>query len=148
MLLFIAVPLVELALLFQMARWTSPLFTFGLVIATGAIGATLARWQGFHTLRRIQQELSSGRMPSHALSDGLMILVAGALLLTPGVLTDLFGFSLLVPACRDVYRGWLGRYFRHHFDIRYQAFSPGGTPADPSVVDGTATRADQSNDKA
>lgn len=82
-------------------------WTLGLVIVTGFVGAWLARRQGFSTWLRIQRELADGKMPGESLADALMIFVAGALLLTPGLLTDLFGFSLLLPPCRRVYRRWL-----------------------------------------
>ena len=107
LLLFILIPLVELALLLKLASVTTPLFTFGLVIVTGVLGASLARQQGATTFLRLQRDLSQGKIPAAALSDALMIFVAGALLLTPGILTDIFGFSLLVPLCRHAYRSWL-----------------------------------------
>ena len=103
--LFIVVPLVELYLLFQLTDWTgSPAATIGLVLFTGVLGAWLAKQQGLSTLRKIQTAMAEGRIPGRELVDGAMILVAGALLLTPGILTDIFGFSLLVPPCRALYR--------------------------------------------
>jgi UPF0716 protein FxsA len=99
-LLFSLVMLVELVLLVQIAQATSTTTTIVLVLATGVIGVWLARWQGWQTVRRIQRDLSEGKLPGDALLDGLMILIAGALLLTPGVLTDAVGFALLVPVIR------------------------------------------------
>lgn len=85
--------------------------TVGVVILTGFVGATLARWQGLRTLARIQGELASGRMPGDELADGALILLAAALLVTPGFLTDLLGAFLLIPPTRRLFRGALRRYF-------------------------------------
>jgi len=115
--LFIVVPFVELFLLMRLAEWFGTLPTFGLVIFTGIVGAALARHQGFRTLRQIQSELSDGHMPTRALIDAGMILVAGALLVTPGVLTDVLGFSLLIPICRQAYRAVIAAYIQRNFTI-------------------------------
>ena len=102
--LFCVVPFVELWLLLAVAERTSALATLALVIFTGIVGAGLARQQGFSVLQKLQSEMAANRVPTTALADGAMILVAGALLLTPGILTDAFGFSLLVPPIRVLYR--------------------------------------------
>lgn len=102
LLLFIVVPAVELLLLIQMGRWIGTLPTVGLIVLTGIVGAYLAKQQGVTVLRRIQQEVNQGQMPGQALLDGAMILVAGAVLMTPGVLTDALGFLLLIPPTRKL----------------------------------------------
>jgi UPF0716 protein FxsA len=102
LLLFTIVPLVELVILLILADATTWWFTIGLVLVTGIIGASLARWQGFRTVRRIQDDLRRKRIPADALLDGLLILIAGALLVTPGILTDIAGFLLLTPPFRSV----------------------------------------------
>ena len=122
LLLFICIPLIELALLLYLASVTSIWATLALVVVTGVIGASLARHQGWQTYARIQQELAARRMPTESLLDAAMIFVAGALLLTPGLLTDLFGFSLLVPGCRRFYRHSASRWIRSRF--RVQPFPP------------------------
>jgi len=111
LLLFTVIPLAELWLLVRIMQRTSFTATIALVVLTGVVGASLARWQGFRTVRRIQDELAAGRMPTESLVDGLLILVAGAVLVTPGVLTDAFGFMLLIPACRTLAKRWLKRRF-------------------------------------
>ncbi|HUG69415.1 MAG TPA: FxsA family protein [Pirellulaceae bacterium] len=118
LLLFIVVPFVELALLLKLAELTSWLHTLLLVIATGVLGTWLARSQGMRTYRKIQQSLSAGQMPTDSLLDAAMIFVAGALLLTPGMLTDLFGFSLLFPMTRQLYRRWLVQRFKARFTMQ------------------------------
>ncbi|MCA9154083.1 MAG: FxsA family protein [Planctomycetales bacterium] len=117
LLLFIVVPLVELALLHYVAQVTSLWFTIGLVLVTGFVGTWLAKQQGWRVWNTIREELFSGRMPTQSMLDGVMILVAGALLLTPGILTDAFGLTLLVPFCRRVYKVWLTRWFRSRFRV-------------------------------
>jgi UPF0716 protein FxsA len=114
-LLFIVVPLTELVLLLKLADVTSWQFTLLVVIATGVAGSLLARSQGWKAYRRIQQELAAGRLPTEPLLDAVMIFVAGALLLTPGILTDLFGLSLLLPWCRLWYRKRAVAWFQSHF---------------------------------
>lgn len=102
LLLFTILPLAELWLLVQLSGifgfWT----TIAIVLATGILGAGLARWQGFRVLNRLQSEMRQGMLPARALGDGALILVAGLLLITPGVLTDCFGLALLIPPFRSL----------------------------------------------
>ena len=112
--IFVAVPLVELAILLQIGQWIGLFPTFALVVTTGVAGAALARQQGIRAFVAVQRELAAGRLPGRSLLDGLAILVGGAFLLTPGVLTDLAGFSLLLPASRR----WLQRVVRRRLERR------------------------------
>lgn len=111
-LLFVVVPLVELALLIELGRLMGFWPTMALVLLTGVAGAFLARSEGFRTLRALQGELVRGRIPRQAMMDGASILVGGALLLTPGFLTDTFGFALLFPPTRR----WLQRRVRRRLE--------------------------------
>ena len=104
-LLFIGVPLLELVLLIQLGQWIGLWPTLGIVVLTGVAGATLARMEGMRTLWSFRGELARGQLPSQAIFDGLAILVGGALLLTPGLLTDVVGFSLLLPPPRRWIQG-------------------------------------------
>lgn len=88
---------VELFLLIQLGKWMGLGATMALIIVTGFVGAWLARREGTKTLARVRRELAEGKIPGDALVDGLCILIAGAFLLTPGVLTDAAGFLLLAP---------------------------------------------------
>jgi UPF0716 protein FxsA len=112
LLLFTLVPLVELVLLLVLADKIGWQVTLGVVLGTGVLGASLARWQGIQVWRRAHRELSAGRLPGDALLDGLMVLVAGALLVTPGALTDALGFALLLPPFRTVIKRRLIRQFQ------------------------------------
>ena len=100
LLLLTVVPLVELLILLQLADRFSWRSTLLLVLATGAAGAWLARREGFRTLGRIQSDLAAGKPPTGPLMDAALIVVAGLLLVTPGVLTDVVGFALLIPPVR------------------------------------------------
>lgn len=108
-LLFVLVPLVELALLIQVGQWIGLLPTIMLVFVTGIAGAALARREGLRTLRRLQEQLASAEVPGDALMDGAAILLGGAFLLTPGVLTDVVGLSLLLPPTRALIKAWARR---------------------------------------
>ena len=102
LLLFILVPAIELILLINIGGMIGVLPTLAIIIFTGALGATLARWQGLGVIRDVQTELARGGLPAGALVDGVIILVAAALLMTPGFLTDIVGFACLVPGFRSV----------------------------------------------
>lgn len=110
LLLLTVVPLVELALLFWLAEVTDWKITLAIVIVTGMLGAALAKHQGLQVWRRIREQISKGKPPTNELLDGLMILMAGAFLLTPGILTDCLGFFLLTPLGRKAMRYWVARW--------------------------------------
>jgi len=135
-LLFTLVPLVELALLIWIGGQTSIGFTIALVLTTGIVGAALARWQGWRTMARIQDELHAGRMPADALVDGLLILVAGLLLVTPGVLTDAVGFSLLIPPLRTLVKRSVSAWLRRNVRVNTVRFDSTGAASPGGPVDG------------
>ncbi len=107
--LFIALPVLELALLFKLHGLVGFVPTVGLVLLTGVAGAMLVRRQGISILFAIQREMAEGRLPAPQMIDGVMILLAGALLVTPGLVTDSVGFALLIPRLRTRIRLWLKR---------------------------------------
>ena len=114
LLLLTIVPLVELVILLRLAEWLRWDGTIALVLLTGVLGAWLARHEGLKALDRIQTDLAAGVTPAAAVVDGVLILVAGLVLVTPGVLTDLCGFALLVPPIRR----WIGRRLAAAFKRR------------------------------
>lgn len=99
-LIFVAVPLLELFLLIRLGGAIGLFPTLSLCVLTGVAGAWLARREGLRALWPFQERLARGGVPGRALMDGLCILLGGALLLTPGLLTDVVGFSLLLPPSR------------------------------------------------
>lgn len=112
LLLFVGLPIAELALLFKVNAFLSLGGTLALVAGTGLLGAWLARRQGLRQIGLIQQALAEGRMPAPHLVDGILILLAGTLLITPGLITDSAGFLLLVPPVRRRIKRALGRWLQ------------------------------------
>jgi UPF0716 protein FxsA len=132
--LFIALPLVELTLMLMLAKYTdSWIIPVLFVIGTGLIGSWLARQQGYVVYRQIQRELSAGRMPTDAMIDGVMIFLAGILLMAPGVLSDIFGITLFIPPLRRFYRRQLIAWFHRTFKVNTVQM-PGGERVAPSQV--------------
>lgn len=103
---FIAVPLAEIALLVKVGQHIGLLWTILIVILTAVIGTTLLRQQGFGVLSRATEALAAGRMPVETVIEGLFLLISGAFLLTPGLLTDTVGFLFLVPPIRMAIAKW------------------------------------------
>ncbi len=99
-LLFTLIPLIELYLLITVGSYLGAGLTILVVLGTGMAGAYLARLEGWRTWQKIQSELQNGAAPANELIDGVLILAAGLLLITPGILTDVVGFSLLLPPTR------------------------------------------------
>ena len=135
LLLFILVPFVELFLLLELAQYTSGLFALLTVIVTGVIGTTLAHHQGLRTIRAIERDVAEGRMPTGTLLDAALIFCAGALLLTPGLLTDAFGLSLLIPPVRRLYRAGIARWIRNRFQVQSFGTTDSEPPAHSRIID-------------
>jgi UPF0716 protein FxsA len=112
LLLFVVVPALELALLIEIGSRIGTLETLGIIVITGIVGASMARSEGLRVISRLQEQVAKGEMPADSMLDGLMILVASALLVTPGVLTDAFGFLCLLPAFRKVVKREVSRRFQ------------------------------------
>jgi len=108
---FILIPLIELTILIKLGGAIGVFNTIGIVILTAVIGAYLARMEGARTLLHIRTNMDRGIMPTDDLIDALIIFASGAVLLTPGFLTDLCGLLLLFPPSRHAFREWLKRRF-------------------------------------
>ena len=115
--LFTLIPVLELMLLIQIGTELGPLPTVGLVLFTGALGAALARWQGLRTIQKIRADLAENRLPAAPVGHGALILVAGALLVTPGVMTDVVGFGLLIPWVRERIFRVLKRWAKARYEV-------------------------------
>jgi len=107
---FLVAPLVELAVILQVAGSLGVANTIGLLVAVSLLGAWLAKREGIGVLRRIQTALDRGEMPSTAVADGGLILLAGALMIAPGFVSDILAILLLLPPTRALVRGPLLRY--------------------------------------
>lgn len=100
LLLFMLIPIVEMWILIEVGGWIGALPTIGLVVLTATIGLSLLKQQGLSTLLRARRKMDEGAIPASELVSGVMIAVGGALLLTPGFVTDALGFALLIPQTR------------------------------------------------
>nr|WP_282706904.1 FxsA family protein [Natroniella acetigena] len=100
-LLFTVIPLLELILLIKLSQLWGAVSTILLVAITGIIGAKLTKLEGTSTVTEINSSLAEGTMPTDNLIDGLLILIGGAMLITPGLLSDLVGFACIIPLTRS-----------------------------------------------
>lgn len=139
-LLFVTVPLIELFLFLFIGQRIGILPTFGIILLTGMLGAVLARSQGLKVLAKYQQSISLGKLPHEAVIDGLLILIAGALLLTPGFLTDTIGFLLLAAPVRQFVRSRLEVSLRDRFRVVGVSPADGFSPASESFPGSARSR--------
>jgi UPF0716 protein FxsA len=117
--MFLAIPLIEIAILIEIGKVFGAAYTIILVIGTAALGAALLRQQGLSTIAKVQMNMDQGNLPATELIEGLMLLVAGALLLTPGFFTDVFGFLVLIPALRRrIAQTFLSNFIQTQINIR------------------------------
>lgn len=100
LIIFIIIPLIELAVILKVNSFIGIGWTLGLIVITAFVGVKLLRQQGISTLLRANQKMQQGQIPAQELAEGFLLALAGALLLTPGFVTDAAGFTLLVPASR------------------------------------------------
>jgi UPF0716 protein FxsA len=148
LLLFVGVPLLELALLIGIGSRIGTILTLILIVATGILGAFLARRQGLGVLRDMQSELAQGRLPAGPLADGVIILLAAAVLITPGVLTDALGFMCLIPGTRGWIKAALWRRLkravqRGQVTVFVDLGETGGPPAEKSRQGGAGDSEDR-----
>ena len=115
--LFIGVPFAEIYVLLQVGQAIGAINTLVLLILISVVGAWLAKREGLGVLRRMQRSIDSGRVPGTELVDGFLILLAGALMLTPGFLTDILAILLLLPPVRAVVRRELRRRVARRIQI-------------------------------
>lgn len=136
-LLFTVVPLVELYLLIAVGRILGPVPTIGLVLLTGALGAWFARLEGAKVLRRWQEAVARQELPKDGVIDGLLIFIGGLMLITPGILTDIAGLSMVMPPTRRVIAGFVRAWFERQIATgRVQMYAAGynGAPRAPQDV--------------
>ena len=137
----LALIVLELWILVKLGSTLGILPTIALVLGAGIVGAWIAKWQGLQAILRVQNDLQQGVIPTRNLGDGVLILVAGMLLLLPGVVSDILGIALLIPPIRHLamfsIRSWLNNRVHLQTTSRWQA-GPGkipgdGEPHDPST---------------
>jgi UPF0716 protein FxsA len=108
---FTLIPVFELYLLIKIGYYLGALNTILVVIVTGLLGAYLAKLQGIKTMIRVRESMNRGELPAEEMLDALLIFIAGIVLLTPGLITDLAGIAILVPHTRASFKRWLRRKF-------------------------------------
>jgi UPF0716 protein FxsA len=151
-LLFIGVPILELYVILQVGQAIGVLPTVALLIADSIVGSMLMRSQGRRAWRAFNAALTEGRVPAREVLDGVLVIFGGALLLTPGFTTDIFGALLLLPPTRAVIRRLLVRRFAARMVVaagtergpsqRTRGSGRRRTGERPSDVEGTATEVD------
>ena len=119
LILFITIPLVEIAILIKIGKIIGASYTIALVIGTAFLGVSLLRIQGISTLAKVQSNVNKGQLPATELIEGLILLISGALLLTPGFFTDTLGFLMLVPMLRQrLAETFFVNFMKNHINIR------------------------------
>jgi UPF0716 family protein affecting phage T7 exclusion len=113
-LFFVIMPLIELAIFVQVAQWIGILEALGLLILSSIVGVFIVRHQGLGVYRRVRAEIRAGIVPTVQLVDGLLILIAGVLLILPGFITNVLGLLLLLPPVRNIAH----RVLRRRFSVR------------------------------
>ena len=121
-LLFLVVPFVELFVLIQVGQAIGALPTIALLVVVSVVGAWLVKREGLGVLRRAQEQVRRGQVPGTELVDGVLILFAGALMLTPGFFTDVFGIALMIPAVRVALRGLASKQLGKRAALRLERF--------------------------
>ena len=111
LLIFIVVPLIELYFLLEISQFIGVFTTVMVIVFTGAAGVSIAKRQGYRVVNNIRSTLNSGKMPTDDLISALLILIGGVTLLTPGFLTDITGFLLILPGSRDLIGAVVKKYF-------------------------------------
>jgi UPF0716 protein FxsA len=121
-LLFLVVPFVELFVLIQVGQAIGALPTIGLLVVVSIVGAWLVKKEGMGVLRRAQEQVRRGEVPGRELVDGVLILLAGALMLTPGFFTDLFGIALLIAPVRGALRAAASAQLARRVALRLERY--------------------------
>ncbi len=144
LLIFIVVPIAELAVIIQVGEAIGVWWTIAILIADSILGSLLMRSQGRIAWRRFNEALQAGRPPAREVLDGVLVIFGGAFLLTPGFITDIFGIVLLLPPTRAIVRRILVKRFADRMIVaaRTRAGMSTWPPAGPGDVDGTAVDVD------
>lgn len=142
LLIFLAVPVIEIALFIAVGERIGLWTTIGIVILTAVVGTTLLRMQGLAVLSQARADLESNRLPVAGIIDGVFLLVAAVLLLTPGFLTDTLGFLLFVPQIRRAIGRSIISWFKVHGTVRRHSAGAGPHSPDPNAPRSGPGRAD------
>ena len=116
LIIFTTVPLIELALLIKVGEILGVIPTIIIVALTGIIGVTLAKNQGYQVITKIKNNIELGKLPADDLISGVLILIGGTMLLTPGIITDITGFSLIIPGSRNLFIKIVKQKIKNHIE--------------------------------
>ena len=146
LILFVVMPIVEMIVILKVASYIGGWSTIGLVVLTAVVGMALLRRQGLSTLMSAQQKMETGEMPLKEMVDGIFLAVGGALLLTPGFVTDTIGFCCLLPGIRQLLIGYVLRHVVSgvKVSVHTQSASYGaGQRKNSDIIDGEYHHCDQ-----
>jgi UPF0716 protein FxsA len=135
-LLFVLVPILELVILIRLGQFVGLWPTVAIVLLAGVVGTALARLEGMRVFVQFQRELLAGRLPGQALLDGISVMIAGVLLITPGFVSDLAGLALLFPPTRRAIQRFVRKRFERGIaDGSIHVVGMGGAPGTPPRLD-------------
>lgn len=138
--LFIFTPLLEIYLFIKVGAVIGAFQTVLLIVITAVVGVSLLRYQGIATFRQVQQQLQQGELPAVSMIEGMLLLFAGALLLTPGFFTDALGFLILLPPLRKAVAIWFLQ--RSGTIVRMRTQSRSGGSRQQDYIEGEFKRRD------
>ena len=148
--IFIIVPIIEIYLFMRIGEMIGIGATLGMIVLTAFIGITMLKWQGLSTLQRAQENLQENKIPATELVEGIILLLCGALLLTPGFFTDTVGFLMLVPPIRQgvakvlVEKGKIQMFNGSSFSgFTHGGFDSNNNGQDGDIIDGEFTKEDK-----
>ena len=140
LLLLIGLPALEIWTLAQIGSRLGWLDTLLVLVLVGVLGAALARNEGLRVVERLRNAVAAGRMPEREIVDGLLVLVAGALLVLPGFVSDVVGLAILFPLTRPLFRAWLAGKLRGRLVRPRGPWPPDGPPGAGPSEDGSGPR--------
>lgn len=157
--LFVVIPVIEILLLIKVGQAIGAWYTVGLVLVSAFIGVNMLRYQGLSTLARAKQRMDQGELPIGEMRDGIVIAVGGALLITPGFVTDFLGFCCLIPYSRGLFIQLFSGLFKtvarksegqaefRYYDSSQSSRNERGSNASDEVIDGEFVDLDKGSAK-
>jgi len=116
--LFVLVPIVELYVLLEIGKKIGVFSTIAIIIVTGIVGAYLVKKQGFYILFRVKNQMNEGMIPTDSLLEGLLVIIGGIFLITPGIITDITGFLLIIPQSRFIFFKFAKQWLIHKLKVQ------------------------------
>lgn len=143
LILFVIIPILELAIFAAVSEHIGLLTALLFALLTAIIGGNVVRLQGLHTIGSMRQSMDQGKLPLSELFDGFCLVAAGALLITPGFLTDTIGFLLLIPAFRAFLRHIVKNHTNWAVETHGFEYQSRQTPRDPTIIEGEYVEVDE-----